>query len=107
MAIIKAHPITGVGAGNFKEVFLKYKVGVTTNTRYAHNILLHQGVETGILGLLSVVYLIILFLRKFKEDPKNSIILLGGLAFFSHNLIDNTYFIPQVGLFFWILLALI
>ncbi|MFH1854151.1 MAG: O-antigen ligase family protein, partial [Candidatus Omnitrophota bacterium] len=104
--IIKAHPLLGVGPGNFQEVFLKYKVGLR-DTRYAHNIFLHQWSETGLLGLIGLTYLIIVLLRNFKIGAKNIFVLLGGLAFIAHNLIDNTYFIPQAGLFFWILLALI
>ena len=107
IAIIKEHPIVGIGPGNFQEVFLNYKVGLSTNTRYAHNILLHQWAETGLLGFMALLYLIVVFLKKFKLKSKNTSILLGGLAFLLHNLIDNTYFIPQTGFFLWILLALI
>ena len=107
LAIIKDHPFLGVGPGNLHELFLNYKVGLSTDTRYAHNIFLHQWAETGLLGFIGIAALIIIFLKKFKAGAKNPFILLSGLAFIFHNLLDNTYFIPQTGLFFWILLALI
>lgn len=104
ISIIKDHPILGVGPGNFKEVFLKYKVGINTGTRYAHNIFLHQWSETGILGLLGIVFLVNTFI--IKSISRSRYLFLAGLAFIFHNLIDITYFIPEVGIFWWVLLAL-
>ena len=106
ISMIKEHPIVGVGPGNFQEVFLKYKVGLDTDTRYAHNIFLHTWSETGLLGLVGVLYLIIRFFQKFKIRPEDKFIFLSGLAFILHNLIDNSYFIPQLGIIWWILLSL-
>jgi len=103
IAIIKDHPFLGVGPGNFQEVFLKYKVGLSTNTRYAHNIFLHAWAETGAVGFIALFYLIMVFLNKARI--KSRYIFLAGLAFLFHNLIDNTYFIPETGLVWWILLA--
>lgn len=107
LAVIKAHPILGVGPGNFQEVFLTYKIGLSTNTRYAHNIFLHMWAEAGLLGFLGIVYLTADFLKKLKTQPENTFIFLGGLAFILHNIIDNTYFIPEAGLFLWILLGML
>lgn len=101
IAVIKDHPILGVGPGNFQEVFLKYKIGLSTNTRYAHNVFLHTWAETGILGLIALIYLVIAFLNKAKI--KSKYIFLAGLAFLFHNLIDNTYFIPEAGFLWWVL----
>ncbi|MFC1623916.1 O-antigen ligase family protein [Candidatus Omnitrophota bacterium] len=106
IAIIKDHPIIGVGPGNFQEVFLKYKMGLSTNTRYAHNIFLHFWSEIGLLGLMGIFYLVINFFRRCKAQPKYRFIFLGGLTFILHNLIDNSYFIPEAGMFWWILLGL-
>lgn len=106
IAIIKDHPILGVGPGNFQEVFLEYRVGLSTDTRYAHNIFLHTWAETGVLGLISISYLIASFFKKCRRRSDSRFILLSGLAFILCNLIDNSYFIPQAGIFFWILLLL-
>jgi len=101
IAVIKDHPIVGVGPGNFQEVFLEYKVGVSTNTRYAHNIFLHVWAETGTLGLIALISLIINFIIKAKSEPR--LIFLAGIAFLFHNIIDNTYFFPETGLLWWVL----
>lgn len=104
IAVIKDHPILGIGPGNFQEVFLKYKIGLSTNTRYAHNIFLQLWAETGILGLLGMVSLIVAAVT--KNTVKSKYLLLAGLSFIFHNLIDLTYFIPEAGLFWWIVISL-
>ena len=102
---IKNHTIAGIGPGNFQQSFLKYKIGMeSADPKYAHNIFLHMWAETGILGLAGILYLIVSFLKSYKTKYK--FIFLAGLTFLLHNLIDNTYFIPEVGLFWWILLGL-
>ena len=104
MAMIKDHFILGVGPGNFHELFLDYKVGMSTDTRYAHNLFLHQWSETGLLGLIGLISLIVTFIA--KSFSRSKYLFLAGLGFIFHNLFDNAYFIPQAGLFWWILLGL-
>ena len=103
ISIIKDHPILGVGPGNFQEVFLKYKVGLSTNTRYAHNIFLQMWAEAGILGFAGIVFLITSIFKSYK--PQNKYIFLACIAFLLHNFIDNSYFIPETGVIWWVLLA--
>ena len=107
IAIIKDNTIFGVGPGNFQEVFLKYKEGLSTDTRYAHKIFLHAWAETGILGLIGIFYLIVNFIKGTGKKPRDRLILLSGLTFIVHNLIDNTYFIPQTGTYLWVILGLL
>jgi O-antigen ligase len=103
--MIKDHPFAGIGPGNFQEVFLKYyKLGWGTGTKYVHNIFLQLWVETGILGPLGMISLIIVFIT--KNTVKSNYIFLAGLVFLFHNLIDLTYFIPEAGLFWWIIIGL-
>ena len=106
VGIIKDHPVSGVGPGNFQEVFLKYKIGLSTNTRYAHNIFLHMWSETGILGFAGIFFLIFSLLRKGLENNKQKFIFLAIIAFILHNLIDNSYFIPEAGLLWWAIIGL-
>ena len=106
VGIIKDHPVSGVGPGNFQEVFLKYKIGLSTNTRYAHNIFLHMWSETGILGFAGIFFLIFSLLQKGLENNKQKFIFLAIIAFILHNLIDNSYFIPEAGLLWWAIIGL-
>ena len=104
---IKDHPFLGVGAGNFQEVFLKYKVGLSTNTRYAHNIFLHQWAETGILGFAGIFFMIFNLLRRKLKNTGDKFIFLAAIAFILHNMIDNPYFMPETGILLWALLAVL
>ncbi|MBU4311143.1 MAG: O-antigen ligase family protein [Candidatus Omnitrophica bacterium] len=104
IAIIKDHPVSGVGLGNFQEVFLDYKIGLETDTRYAHNIFLHQWAETGILGFIGLLLLVAIFFK--KSLSKSKYLFSAGLVFILHNLVDITYFVPQSGLYWWIILGL-
>jgi len=104
MAAIKDHPFLGIGPGNFQEVFLKYRVGWSSDTRYSHNIFLNVWIETGALGLIAIALLITTFIN--KSFLKSKYLFLAGLAFMLHNLIDITYFIPETGILWWIILGL-
>ena len=104
---IKDHPFLGVGAGNFQEVFLKYKVGLSANTRYAHNIFLHQWAETGMLGFAGIFFMIFNLLRRKLKNTGDKFIFLAAIAFILHNMIDNAYFMPETGILLWVLLAIL
>ncbi|OGW71623.1 MAG: hypothetical protein A2047_00370 [Omnitrophica bacterium GWA2_41_15] len=106
MAIIKDHPFIGIGPGNFQQMFLNYyELGWGTGTKYAHNIFLQLWLETGILGFISIFYLIIAFIT--KNALKSSYVFLAALIFFLHNLIDIIYFIPEAGLIWWAIMGLV
>src|SRR3989344_5028570 len=63
--ILKKHPITGVGLTGFRESYKAYPLGpdrVVQN--YPHNFFLTFWTETGLLGLLSIIGLLILFTKK-------------------------------------------
>ncbi len=54
--MIEAHPLLGVGAGNYSAVYSHYMVpGWTLSLGHAHNFYLNMAAETGILGLLVYV----------------------------------------------------
>lgn len=55
-----AHPLTGVGPGNFSLAYPKMKVGDWFVSRgHAHNFYLHIAAESGVFGLLAYVWLIV------------------------------------------------
>lgn len=104
VAAIRDHPFLGIGPGNFQEVFLKYRVDLSNDTRYSHNIFLNVWLETGLIGLIAIGFLIITFIR--TSLIKSKYLFLAGMAFILHNLIDITYFIPEAGLLWWVILGL-
>jgi len=104
LRIIKSHLLTGVGIGNFNLM----------QSRYAHNSYLQIWAEMGILGIASIIWLIIiLFKSAFKNIKaslnKNLIISLfaANAAFLIHNLVDFSFFLPEVSLIWWVILGLL
>jgi len=101
--IIKARPLTGIGIGNFNLVW----------SRYAHNSYLQIWAEMGILGIISILWLIIAI---FKTAPKNlkdaaytketAGIITAIAVFLIHNFVDFSFFLPEVSLIWWGILGL-
>lgn len=110
LKIIKEFPFVGIGLGNFENIYTKYRELIANETRFAHNILLQTWIETGLLGLFSVVLLVTLFVKisfKIEKTFFNIGLIASCYVFFINNLFDFSYFIPQVSFLFWINLGMI
>ena len=100
--IIRKHPIKGIGAGNFS---LK-------ETRAAHNSYLQVWAEMGILGLLSWLTIVFIFLNKgintlrSRNNYYNLGVVASGLSFLLHNMIEFSFFISESAFLFWIILGI-
>lgn len=101
--LIKTHPLIGTGIGNFD----------IPSVRYSHNIILQLWAETGLAGLLSFLYLLYAILRhgwvslKTATDPDRSTALLfSAMIFLVNNLIDFSFFLPEVALIWCVILGL-
>lgn len=104
LAIIKAAPLSGIGPGNFN----------LASSRYAHNSYLQIWAETGILGIISFLWLIMSVLRLGLKNLGVSAyktriagLAAAGAAFLTHNLIDFTFFLPEVSLIWWAIMGLL
>jgi len=104
--IIKASPLTGIGLGNFNLI----------QSRYSHNSYLQIWAEMGILGIAAWLWLIFISFnigfKKLKKngDQQGSItisLILASTVFLIHNLIDFSFFLPEVALIWWIIVGLI
>jgi len=100
--MIRQHPLLGAGPGNFN----------ISLSRYAHNSYLQIWAETGILGIISFLWLVGVTLKKFlaKISLGNNVgicLLTASCAFLIHNLIDFTFFLPEVSLIWWVILGLL
>jgi O-antigen ligase len=104
LLIIKQHPFWGIGLGNFKG----------KHSFFAHNSYLQIWIELGILGIAS--YLGIVFIgikngiKKIINGRENNLcapIFCAFLSFAFHNLLDFTFYLPEVSWVWWITLALI
>lgn len=104
LEIIKVAPLSGVGLGNFN----------LPQSRYAHNSYLQIWAEMGILGIISILWLIITvfksaFMNIRNAAQKNQIthLISAHTVFLVHNLIDFTFFLPEVSMIWWVILGLI
>lgn len=97
-------PWLGYGLGTFLPAYAPYKLGA--HTAYAHNFIVQQLVELGVLGcVLLVAFLVWLFagpvktLRNPAHNPRVPL-LLGTLAFALHNLVDLSWYFPALLMLF-------
>jgi putative inorganic carbon (HCO3(-)) transporter len=104
LEMIKAHPLAGVGPGNFN----------LTYSRYAHNSYLQVWAEMGISGIISMLWLAFALLmgglKKLKNEsnrPLVSTLLCASSVFLIHNLVDFSFFLPEVSLGWWLLAGLL
>lgn len=93
LSIIRAYPLTGMGLGNFNLM----------RSRYAHNSYLQIWAEMGILGIISILWLII---AAIKSKNQISYLLAANLAFLMHNFVDFTFFLPEISIIWWVILGL-
>ncbi len=72
--ILADHPLSGVGVGNFKHHYYTYKHPWAEEVNKVHNGYLEWGIETGILGILVLLFLvwqIFSSLKKTAHPPEN------------------------------------
>ncbi len=99
LKIIKLHPFTGVGIGNFNLPL----------SSYAHNSYLQICAEMGIFGLISFLWLITGIFRpaiKNITSHQNVYFLTASAIFLIYNFVDFSFFLPEVSLLWWVILAL-
>ncbi|MBU0634705.1 MAG: O-antigen ligase family protein [Candidatus Omnitrophica bacterium] len=101
--VIGQHPFTGVGLGNLPFV----------GSKFSHNSYLQIWAELGIVGFVALLGLVLAAIKIVREPPAPAQKMLhAGLgiaifAFILHNLVDFTFFLPEVAVFWWITLGLI
>jgi len=108
ISMIKEHFWFGVGAGNFGIAYPKYKNVNANEAAYAHNSYLQIWAESGIFTLIFFIIFIGYIFKKIllqKNDPVTLGLLTGSFAFLVHNLIDYSFFIPQVAFMWWVITA--
>ncbi len=111
--ILKKHPIAGVGLMGFRDAYQSYPLGpdqVTQN--YPHNFFLNFWLETGLLGLVSMLGLLYLFFERcyYLLQTRWRAIGLATAAGMSmiilHSLVDVSYFKNDLSVLFWLIYAL-
>ncbi|MEK7162197.1 MAG: O-antigen ligase family protein [Patescibacteria group bacterium] len=105
-------PILGLGLTGFSQNWEKLNTdpGLTDTHNFPHNIFLDLWVETGLLGLLSFIGLLWVFIKtgvKNRRDIFKLGVALFLITIIFQGLIDNPYFKNDLAMVFWIILSLI
>lgn len=112
MEILKDYPVTGVGIGQFGEVYKSYGVA---KSYHPHNTFLMVAIETGILGISSLLLLGLTWAKnmlasiKYKADKLSflNISLLGGIVGCSvQGLADHIWHNYNILFLFFIMLGI-
>ena len=123
-AIVKDHPVFGIGAGAYPEVHLEYALtgkypGYVVQRRDPHSTYLHAAAENGIPGLgLFLAVIVSTFVaaikgikRIKKTDPKTAqsiqTLLFGVIAFLQASIFASMEFLPHVYIFIAIILTMV
>ncbi len=100
LKIFASHPVFGVGPGKFNLI----------NSRYAHNSYLQLAAETGIIALAAFMWLAFTGLRRLVKtagpDKTRVLLVASAVIFLTHNLIDFSFFLPEISLLWWAVLGL-
>ncbi|MEO5951755.1 MAG: O-antigen ligase family protein, partial [Chloroflexia bacterium] len=123
------HPFFGIGLDQFLNqyqlkdpvtqqfVYIKEEQSAELFTAHPHNLVLDWWLSLGIMGLFVLVWLLWRFYReaillarwtaqKGSSDPILRAIIIGLIssmtAFFIHGLVDNSYFLMDLALIFWL-----
>ncbi len=108
--IFKENIFVGCGLGNYTVLFKVFRPQLVLNTLFAHNIIMQLMAETGILGLISFVGLIISFyiniLNKISHSKDKYFyfsLSLSITAFLIINIFDYSFFAPACMMIFFII----
>ena len=108
---VKDAPILGLGLNGFAKDYGYLNTDPNLDTHnFPHNIFLDLWVETGLIGLISLIGLITYYIYTGLKNRRDIFALgvaLFLIAIIFQGLVDNPYFKNDLALVFWIVLALI
>jgi len=104
-AMFRAHPLTGVGAGNYELLLGRYGLlGIRT---HANSWYFQGAAEGGIVMLLAIAFTVVATLVAFARS-RNGFALAAFAATAGiciHQIVDDLIFYPKVGAMWWMLLG--
>jgi putative inorganic carbon (HCO3(-)) transporter len=120
-AMIRDHPLLGVGLDNFLYHYRTYYVLPDAweefDLSHPHNLVFDFWLRLGLPGLIVLVWLLAAFFRRswraYRALPEGSerllvLGLMGGMVdFLAHGLVDNAYFLVDLAFVFMLMLALV
>jgi tetratricopeptide (TPR) repeat protein len=103
--IFSSYPLLGSGLGTFSQVYNQFQPG-RWYSRFAHNIYLEVASETGVLGLIAFLSLILGIIFLVRDDEKKPFFLASLSGFLLHNFLDYDLNLSVVGIAFFLLAGL-
>ena len=108
--IIKDHSLIGIGPGMFQKYYLDEQVNFEPYPEWAvpqpHNIFLAFWLQTGLIGLIGFIWLIIIIFLNYKPKILSFILLYAIIYILIHGLVDTTYWKNDLSVIFWVIIAL-
>jgi len=119
--LVKQRPILGVGLGNFyqpyrAQAFAMYSPPLEWEVVKAHNLFLNLWLEVGLVGLISFIFLLLIYFRQFihllqQSLPKWEWWYLAAsfsalVATLTHGLLDTPYFKNDLSVLFYFILII-
>ena len=118
--MLKDYPVLGSGLGTFGTIYAKYKLPQGEEVQLAHNNYLQVWTEMGILGIVSFLWLWLIFLKQGWKLIRRlritgyrlpaAVVIgcyAGIVAFLIHSLVDFGLYVPGIAMNVWLFLALI
>lgn len=113
LEIARNNPLLGIGPGMFQKYYLDYQIKFPPYPEWAvpqpHNLFLAFWLQTGLLGLVGFIWLLIAFFLNLKKIRNNSLIsvLSAAMAYLLiHGLTDTPYWKNDLAMIFWLIIAL-
>lgn len=105
-------PILGLGLGNYQNSFAQLTYNRVNFPEYItpwafspHNVFLMFWLTTGLLGLISFVWLLVLFFRSKNVNRISLVFAAGMVTIILQGLVDTPYFKNDLSLLFWLIFA--
>jgi O-antigen ligase len=120
-AMIRDHPLLGVGLDNFLYHYRTFYVLPDAweefNLSHPHNLVFDFWLRLGLPGLIVLAWLLVAFFRRswraYRALPEGNerllvLGLMGGMVnFVAHGLVDNAFFLVDLAFVFMLMLALV
>jgi O-antigen ligase len=119
--MLRDHPLLGIGLDNFlylyQQRYILPSALAEPNLSHPHNLLLHFWLQLGLPGLAALLWILLRAGRVLAAQLANApdrwsrALTVGAAAslidFGVHGFIDNSYFLPDLALVFWLTLAVL
>ncbi len=120
LAMLRDHPIFGVGLDQFlnqyQDIYIFGDHQLERWLSHPHNLILDCWLSLGIIGMLAGGWIVVRYWRAAltlsrRSDPLAAAVALGAFAmlidFLVHGMVDNSYFLQDLALIFWLACALL